>query len=160
MNGEVLSKLVEIVFIYIPELILVMLFAVNLLGVKVGTRQIILISIIHGGIVTPVIRLVGHSIAPMHTILLLLLFIAMIIIVTKTDIIASILIGVLTMVTIVLTEYLYFNMVSLFIPSILNTIMSGNTFARVLVFIPLATIYLSLYLLCVRFKITMSLRSK
>lgn len=158
MNSELFSKLVEIVFIYIPELILVMFLSVKLLEVRISSGKLLLICIIHGAITTPLVRHIGISIILLHTMLLLLLMILTILIISRIDITTSVILSILTMVIILFSEFVYFNVVTLFSPSTVSNLMDGPSFVRVLVFLPLALFYLSLNILRGRFNVTMSLR--
>jgi hypothetical protein len=157
---ETFWKLAEIILIYIPELLLVMIFTSRLLGAKINIIQILLISVIHGGITTPLIRYYGLVIAPLHSLILLVLLVLTILLVSKSKIIVSTITGVLTFIIILFSEYIYFNLVLLINHPIVNDALNGPPYMRIVLFMPLAIFYIVINLIRYKFNINLSIHRR
>jgi hypothetical protein len=157
---EAFWKLAEIILIYIPELLLVMIFTCRLLSAKINIIQILLISVIHGGITTPLIRYYGLVIAPLHSLILLVLLVLTILLVSKSKIIVSTITGVLTFIIILFSEYIYFNLVLLINHPIVNDALNGPPYMRIVLFMPLAIFYIVINLIRYKFNINLSIHRR
>ncbi|OPY55853.1 MAG: hypothetical protein A4E55_02441 [Pelotomaculum sp. PtaU1.Bin035] len=160
MPQEFFWKFAEIILIYIPELLLVMIFTCKLIDSKIKITQILIICVIHGGISTPLIRYWGFFIAPLHSLVLLILLVLTILLVAKQRIITSTLTGVLTFIIILFSEYIYFNFVVLINHPIMNNALNGPPYMRIMLFIPLAIFYIVINLIRNRLNITLSLHGE